>query len=176
MAGLEVPELLTARFRCRSLREGDEEAMWEAFSDPETMRYWGRGAFTDKLEFRDYLFGTSWGGRTWIAEPLAGGAPVFRMYASQEGKEVSEIGYILPPRQQGQGIARECLTALITHLFRRENVHRIFADVDPRNRASNALLVRLGFTREAHLREAIRTHLGWCDTWLWGLLAEEWPH
>ncbi len=38
------------------------------------------------------------------------------------------------------------------------------------------LLQSLGFTREAHLRKAMKTHIGWCDTWLWGLLADEWPH
>ena len=175
MGPLEVPQLLTERFRCRSLKDGDEDALWDAFSHDETMRFWGRGAFADRAEFREYLFGTSWKGRTWIAEPLVGGEAVFRMVASAAEVQVSEIGYILAPRHQGQGIARECVTALITHLFRTEDVHRIFADIDPRNRPSNRLVESLGFTREAHLREAMKTHIGWCDTWLWGLLADEWP-
>lgn len=176
-----TPTLSTPRFTCRPLRDGDERALWPAFSDEDQMRYWSRGPFDDRGEFRDYLFDSrgEWGGRTWICEPHAngpqgGGAPVFRMVASSSVEQVAEIGYILVPGNERQGIARECVTALITHLFRVEGYHRIFADVDPRIRRSNALLERLGFTREAHLRHAAKTHIGWADTWLWGLLADEW--
>lgn len=178
-----TPTLTTPRFTCRPLREGDESALWPAFSNKDQMRYWSRGPFDDRGEFRDYLFDSSgeWGGRTWICEPHAngnqgGGAPVFRMVASSNVEQVAEIGYILLPGNERQGIARECVTALITHLFRVEGFHRVFADVDPRNRRSNALLERLGFTREGHVRHALKTHNGWTDTYLWGLLADEWPH
>ncbi len=174
----DTPTLTSPRFLCRPLRQGDEGAFWPAFSSEEQMRYWSRGPFDDRGEFRDYLFDSKgeWGGRTWICEPHSGGAPVFRMVASSNVEQVAEIGYILVPGNEGQGIARECLTALITHLFRVEHFHRIFADVDPRNRRSNALLERLGFTREGHLRHTMKTHIGWADTWMWGLLADEWPH
>ncbi|GAA5052135.1 hypothetical protein GCM10023208_12690 [Erythrobacter westpacificensis] len=172
----KTPALATPRFNCRPLQRGDERALWPAFSSDEAMRYWGRGPFDDRDEFRDYLFdkGGTWGGRTWVCEPKEGGAPVFRMVASSDVEQVAEIGYILVPGNEGRGIARECLTALITHLFRTEGYHRIFADVDPRNRRSNALLERLGFTREGHLRHTMKTHIGWCDTALWGLLSDEW--
>ena len=170
-----TPTLQTPRFTCRPLQPSDEDALWLAFSNPQVMRYWARGPFADRAEFHDYLFDRKWGGRTWIAEPLEGGSPVFRMVAGSPAEQIAEIGYMLVPGHTGQGIARECVSALITHLFRTENFHRIFADVDPRNTPSNRLLEKLGFTREAHLREAMKTHIGWCDTWLWGLLADEWP-
>lgn len=139
------------------------------------MRYWSCAPFGDREAFRAYLFDREWGGRTWVAVPKAGGAPVFRMVASTPTPQVAEIGYIVVPGQEAQGIARECVTAFVTHLFRAEGFHRIFADTDPRNAASNRLLEKLGFTREAHLRDAMQTHIGWCDSWLWGLLADEWP-
>ncbi|WP_338244055.1 GNAT family N-acetyltransferase [Aurantiacibacter hainanensis] len=170
----ETPVISTARFTCRPLRQGDEAALWPAFSSDQAMRYWGRGPFDDRDELRDYLFDTEWGGRTWVAEPHEGGKPVFRMVASSEVEQVAEIGYILVPGNEGRGIARECVSALITHLIREEGFHRIFADVDPRNTRSNALLERLGFTREGHLRHTMKTHIGWTDTWLWALLSDEW--
>ncbi|WAT17928.1 GNAT family protein [Aurantiacibacter sp. MUD11] len=170
----DTPVLSTPRFTCRPLQNGDDTALWPAFSDDEHMRYWSRAPFGDRGEFRDYLFDSGWRGRTWVAEPREGGAPVFRMVASSDLEGVAEIGYILVPGNEGRGIARECLTALITHLFRVEGFHRVFADVDPRNHRSNRLLERLGFTREAHLRHAMKTHIGWADTWLWGLLEDEW--
>lgn len=171
---ISTPTITTPRFICRGLERGDEKAFWPAFSDDEQMRYWSRGPFDDRGEFREYLFDTDWGGRTWICEPREGGAPVFRMVASSTVEQVAEIGYILVPGNEGKGIARECVSALITHLFREEGFHRIFADVDPRNKRSNALLERLGFTREGHLRHTMKTHIGWADTWLWALLSDEW--
>ena len=170
----EVPILTSKRFTLRPLQQGDERALFSAMSNPEIMRYWSRAPFTDAQEFKAYLFDREWGGRTWIAVPHDGTEPVCRVVASAQGEEVSEIGYIIVPGNERQGIAKECVSALITHLFRTEGVHRIFADVDPRNTASNRLLQSLGFTREAHLREAMKTHIGWCDTWLWGLLSDEW--
>lgn len=168
------PTLTTPRFVCRPLQDGDDEAFWPAFSDPDLMRYWSRAPFTEKETFSAYLFDTGWGGRTWVAEPKEGGAPVFRMVASSPAEEVAEIGYIMVPGNTGKGIARECVAALLTHLFEAEGFHRVFADVDPRNVPSCRLLEKLGFTREAHLRQAMKTHIGWCDTALWGLLADEW--
>ena len=139
------------------------------------MRYWSCGSFSTRDALRHYLLDEEWGGRSWVAEPRGGGAPIFRMVAKEVGEQVAEIGYIIVPGYGGQGIARECLSALITHLFRVEGYHRLFGDVDPRNTASNRVLDKLGFTREAHLRYAMKTHIGWCDTWLWALLADEWP-
>lgn len=171
----KTPILKTPRFTCRPLQSGDEDAFWPAFSSEEHMRYWSSGPFVDRSAFRDYLFDDTWDGRTWIAEPREGGAPVFRMIAIAKDEQVAEIGYIMVPGNEGQGIARECVAALITQLFREEGFVRIFGDVDPRNTPSSRLLQNLGFTREAHLRSAMKTHIGWCDTWLWGLLADEWP-
>lgn len=170
----DIPQLRTKRFICRALQSGDEHAFWPAFSDPVAMRYWGREPFDTVEALRDWLFDPDWTGRTWIAVPSGGGDPVLRMVASEPNPQVGEIGYMVLPAHTRQGIARECVSALITHLFTAESFHRVFADTDPRNIASNRLLESLGFTREAHLRHAMKTHIGWCDTHLWGLLAEEW--
>ena len=48
------------------------------------------------------------------------------------------------------------------------------ADTDPENDASNALLKDLGFTLEGRLRGEWETHIGVRDSFIWGLLAEEW--
>lgn len=170
----DIPVLATPRFTCRAPVEADIDAFWPAFSSAAHMRYWSCAPFTDRAALRDYLLDTQ-AGRSWVAEPVAGGAPVFRLFAREQSPGVSEIGYIMVPGHEGQGIATECLSALLTHLFRHDGMMRVFADVDPRNTPSSRLLRRLGFTREAHLRCAMRTHIGWCDTWLWGMLRDEWP-
>lgn len=69
---------------------------------------------------------------------------------------------------------REALTALFDFSFGGLNLHRIEADVDPRNGASLALLERLGFAREGYLRERWLIGGGIRDTVLLGLLHHEW--
>lgn len=170
----DTAEFETERFVCRAPVAEDVDAFWPAFSDADHMRYWSRGPFTEREALHEYLLDHS-AGRSWVAEPRGGGDPLFRLFASEQQEGVAEIGYIIVPGHEGQGIASECVAALITHLFRVDGYHRIFGDVDPRNTSSARLLIRLGFTQEAHLREAMETHIGWCDTWLFGLLADEWP-
>ena len=173
-----VPELTTERFRLRGLEERDVEALWPSFSDEAAMLYWSRGPFSDKIELRQWLFDTEWGGRTWIAEPLAGGPAVCRIVASCDASETTpraaEIGYITAMGHERQGIARECVTALVDHLLSAEGFERIWADVDPRNAASNGLLQSLGFKEEQRIINAMETHIGWCDSLIWGLSAADW--
>lgn len=173
-----TPVLTSSRFTLRPLQPGDEQALFTGFSDPATMRYWSRGPFADLAEFSSWLGARDWATATdrrmWVAVPRAGGDPVAQCGMAERGEQVAEIGYMVMPGHTGQGIAHECVSALLDQLFRVEGFHRVFADTDPRNIASNRLLRRLGFTHEAHLRSAMKTHIGWCDTWLWGLLADEW--
>jgi ribosomal-protein-alanine N-acetyltransferase len=66
------------------------------------------------------------------------------------------------------------VACVIDHLFVTERQRRVFADTDPDNVRSNALLKALGFTLEGRLRAEWETHIGVRDTFLWGLLATEW--
>lgn len=169
-----VPELLTKRFRLRGLLERDVDALWPSFSDDKAMLYWSRGAFASQAELRDWLFDTDWPGQTWIAEPAEGGPALCRVVADTNSDQLCEIGYLTVLGRERQGIAKECVTGLIDHLFGSGEVRKIIADIDPRNDASNHLIKSLGFTQEAHLRDAMKTHIGWCDSLIWGLLAREW--
>ncbi len=171
-----TPTLQTDRFTLRPVERGDAAALFPSFSDEGVMRYWSRPPFKSEEELADWLMDKSWPGRTWVAVERAGDGPaVARFVASDEGMGTSEIGYLVCREHVRRGIARECLSALITHLFRVEGRRRIFADVDPDNTGSNRLLESLGFTREAHLRENWVTHIGVRDSYVWGLLAREWP-
>jgi RimJ/RimL family protein N-acetyltransferase len=173
-----TPVLTTSRLILRPLQPGDEAALFTGFSDPTTMQYWSRGPFTDLGEFSSWLGARDWATATdrrmWIAVPRNGGDAVAQCGLAERGEQVAEIGYMVMPGHVRQGVALECVSALLDQVFRVEGFHRVFADTDPRNVASNRLLQSLGFTREAHLRSAMKTHIGWCDTWLWGLLADEW--
>ena len=84
----DIPNLATPRFNCRAPVEGDVDAFWPAFSSEAHMRYWSRAAFTERDALADYLLDIKVG-RSWVAVPHDGGAPVFRMFAGARGEGVS---------------------------------------------------------------------------------------
>jgi ribosomal-protein-alanine N-acetyltransferase len=171
---MSIPTIEAERFILRELAAEDVEALWPTFSDPDNMRWWSCPAFTSREELAKWLLAPDWNGRSWAAIERSSGEAVGRFVAIPGMDHVTEIGYATVLGRQGQGIARECVGALISHLFAAEGMRRIWADVDPDNAASNALLERLGFTLEGRLRETWETHIGIRDSLIWGLLAREW--
>ncbi|CAN5355898.1 hypothetical protein BH11ACT1_BH11ACT1_02070 [soil metagenome] len=83
-------------------------------------------------------------------------------------------------RHWGNGYGTEACRALLRELVVDRSAHRVVAHCDPRNTRSWALLERLGFRREAHLRSAASFQVDdagrriWHDTFGYGLLAGEW--
>ncbi len=86
----------------------------------------------------------------------------------------AEIGITVAPEYQLRGFAAEAAAGLLDRLFGCLSSHRVFACVDPRNHASTRLFERLGFRREAHLRESTWFKGQWADDLIFALLAGEW--
>jgi len=85
-----------------------------------------------------------------------------------------EVGFALCRSAWGQGIATEALELLIGFSFEALDLHRLEADVDPRNERSLRLLERQGFRREGYPRERWH-HLGQIhDAVFLGLIRREW--
>ena len=87
----------------------------------------------------------------------------------------AEIGYGIAPGFWRQGYMAEAVSALITWAFSDLQLHRLEADIDPRNKASAASLVKLGFVQEGLLRERWIVDGEVSDSALYGLLARDWP-
>ena len=85
-----------------------------------------------------------------------------------------EIGYWLAHRFQGRGIMSESCRALISHLFRDRDLHRIECLCAVGNTRSCAIPQRLGFTREAVLREFLLLDGKFHDVYVWSMLRGEW--
>lgn len=169
-----LPILLTPRLRLRSRTADDAGALFATMSDPVAMR-WSRAPFEDLDELRDYFadFREDRGWRCWTIA-RHGDARALGFVATHAGRRrVSEVGYLLARTAWGQGIAHEAVGAVIDQLFA-EGKRRVFADTDPENRASNALLKRLGFRREALLEGEWETHIGLRDSVIWGVMRDEW--
>lgn len=86
------------------------------------------------------------------------------------------LGITLIPEAHGRGLATRASRLLLDGLFEL-GVHRVTAEVDPRNGPSLRLFDRLGFRREGHTVAAYRDDLydEWTDEILFALLAREWP-
>lgn len=87
---------------------------------------------------------------------------------------VAEIGWVSDPAHSGHGFMTEAARAVIDLGFRHLGLHRIFAQLDARNRSSARLCERLGMTQEAHFRRDFWSKGEWTDSLHYGVLREEW--
>ncbi|MGY2735295.1 GNAT family N-acetyltransferase [Sphingomonas sp. UYP23] len=169
-----IPVLETARLRLRQRTADDADALFPSFSDPGLMTYWSHGPHESVAQTRAKFAEPFDVWRGWAITLHGDDRVIGFVAAGAKRPGVSEIGYMLARDQWGRGIAREAVSAVLDQVFRVEQQRRVFADTDPDNAASNALLETLGFRREGRLRAEWETHIGVRDTILWGLLASEW--
>ena len=171
-----IPVLETARLRLRERTVADADALFASFADPELMTYWSHGPHVSVEQTRVKFAESDNGWRGWAITLHGDDRAIGFVAAGEKRPGVVEIGYMLARDQWGSGIAREAVRAVLDQLFGVEQQRRVFADTDPDNTASNALLESLGFQREGRLRAEWETHIGVRDTILWGLLASEWTN
>ncbi|WP_345800854.1 GNAT family N-acetyltransferase [Microbacterium sp. AZCO] len=86
----------------------------------------------------------------------------------------AEIGWMLRPAAQGKGYAREAAALLLDLAFGELELHRVIAELDPRNAASAALCRRLEMRHEAHHLENLWLKGEWTDTETYAILDREW--
>ncbi len=173
---MPVPTLTTPRLVLRQIRADDAAALHPVLSDPEVMTWWSSGPHQSLAETADYVASNAAEGEGVACWAITLGDDVAIGWVILiDGKPaVKEIGYILHRDHWGRGIAREAVARVIDYGFAELKLRRIFADTDPENSGSIALLQRLGFQQEGHLRGEWETHIGVRDSLIYGLLRDEW--
>lgn len=174
MIARETMQIDTPRLILRRRRIEDADALYATHADPVVMRYWSGPPHDDVSKTRADFDRRDPAWRAW-AVTLRGDDTAIGTVAAGEKRQgnVSELGYMLARTYWGTGIAREAVSAVIDQLFA-EGQRRVFADTDPDNVASRALLERLGFRLEGLFRGEWETHLGVRDSVIYGLLRDEW--
>lgn len=170
-------ELRTPRLHLRPLAVSDAPALHGGLSDPETMRWWSRGPHTSLEETLVAVRRNASRNDVQSVAITLRDAPEDALgwvILMDRKPGVLELGYFLRPDAQGRGLAREAVGAMVGHAFMTRGVRRVFADTDPDNVASRRLLEALGFTLEGRLRARWETHIGVCDSVIYGMLAGEW--
>ena len=170
------------RVRLDLLRTEDFDALYAIQSDPEVCRYL---LYEPRTPERVHEVLERDAAATRLENPEDFVQPAIRdstgrligtMYlklASLDDKS-AEIGWLLDPRFTGKGYAREAAALLLDLAFGELGLHRVYAELDPRNVASVALCERLGMRHEAHFREHMWFKDDWADTGIYGILEQEW--
>lgn len=107
-------------------------------------------------------------------EKIIGGAGVFNIDTFDSK---AEIGYWLNQNYWRQGIMKEALISLIDFAYKELKLNRLVIKAYSENKASNAIIKKLGFTYEGTERQSSKcvatenVH----DVNVYSLLKKEWP-
>ena len=171
--------ITTPRLCIRPFAADDWRDLYEYLSQEEAVRFEPYDAFTEDEARREAL-DRSRDGDYHAVCLLGEGKLIGSLYLSRRDCGTMEFGYVFNPKYWGSGYATEAARALMTRAFEDGSARRIAAGCDPRNERSWKLLERLGFRREGRLiknvwfkKDASGAPI-WKDTYLYGLLKEEW--
>jgi RimJ/RimL family protein N-acetyltransferase len=174
------PPLRGARVQLRAMRPDDVPALFALQSDPVGMRYWSYPPLTHVEQAREMFEKNERAARAGDCLPWAvalarddamiGTCTLFAIDAKHRR---AMIGYALARSHWGQGYAQEALSLALAHAFGAMGLHRVEADIDPRNTASLRLVERVGFAHEGLLRERWLVGDDVQDSALYGMLARD---
>jgi RimJ/RimL family protein N-acetyltransferase len=162
--------------------DADAEALARLHADATAMRYWSTEPWVpgDRARAEAYLdaieAGAKEGDLRQFAARLPGSSALVgwvTLYRIDPTHRRAEIGYLIDTPLWGRGLGRRMVGLALDHAFGAMALHKIEADVDPRNAASCRMLEALGFQREGLLRQRWRTGGELQDSAIYGLIADE---
>jgi RimJ/RimL family protein N-acetyltransferase len=179
--GPQLPSLATPRFVLRWLTPNDVPALFEVFSDPQVMRYWSSPPLQRTEQAAELLAEIErffhartlfqWGIAAREDDHVVGTCTLYHLNLDHRR---GEIGFALGRAHWRRGIMGEALSALIAFAFGALDLHRLEADVDPRNEPSIRALERQGFRYEGLMRQRYHLNAEIQDAAFYGLLRPEW--
>jgi len=173
--------LVTPRLSLRPLVSADAEAIFAYRADPEVALYQGWEpqsldqvqAFVAEVSMVEPDTLGTWFQLGICLKESGNLIGDFGFHFPEHSPCQVELGITLARPYQGKGYATEAMTTALEYCFLTLKKHRVFASVDPENRASIALLERLGFRREAHFRESLWLRGKWMDDVIYAMLERE---
>ena len=180
MTDAKQPALRGSRVILRMAKPEDVSDLFALHADREVMRYWSCAAYTSMAQAQELFDRSDRGVRAgefnyWAItrtddDRLIGHCTLFSISAAHRR---AETGYALARQHWGHGYAHDAMRLVLDYAFGPLGLHRVEADVDPRNGGSIRLLERLGFVREGLLRERWRVNDEITDSAMFGLLAPD---
>ncbi len=114
----------------------------------------------DTADFRARLDGTLWGMFLNDSTRLIGLVGIYHVEAHNQR---AEVGYILHRDFHNQGLVTEAVETVVDFAFNTLEFHSLAAVIDTSNIASERVLIKTGWTKEAHFRECAVAHGAYVD-------------
>ena len=176
--------LQTERLRLRSHRKSDLPSHYALMSDPEVMYF-----------LQDIMCRTTEQAEATLAMAMeeisaADRTCTFLCVETPQGERVGEIGYtkntgtpagkvvtmgyFFNKRFWGKGYATEALAEVLRFAFEEDGVYRVCCGCNAENTASERVMQRCGFTKEAHFKDHTWLDGTWHDRVEYRMLRPEW--
>ncbi|KAI8608677.1 acyl-CoA N-acyltransferase [Chytriomyces sp. MP71] len=161
-------------------------------SNEQVMRFWSSPPHTSLQQTKDWMASVFTPGPKNVngildfvvyhkpSNRVAGKVGLYQPVVEADGS--GEIGYLLHPDFQGQGIMREALQLWLGYAFSETGeggpggVQKLIADVDPRNEASLRLLNWFGFVETHRAERTLLVGSEWVDSVYLELTRERFLH
>jgi ribosomal-protein-alanine N-acetyltransferase len=161
----DIPTLNTERLVLRPARREDAQAYLELRHDHDVARYLLRPPPKSVEEAMASLERMQSVNAWVLARPgedkLLGVVGLPRLDAANR---CSSISFELRRDEWGKGLMGEAVAAVIEHAFAKLGLHRLQAEIDPKNQPSIHLVESLAFVREGILRENVVQNGVYADT------------
>ena len=169
--------LETERLLLRRIDTNDVDEILALRGNPVTMKYIPRPLAKSKEEALEHIAmienkivtnsGINWG-ITIKGNPKIIG--IIGHYKISTENHRAEIGYMALPETNGKGYMSEAIKAVLTYGFEQLDLHSVEAIIDPENKASERVLQKNGFVKEAHILENELWEGKFWDTVIYSLL------
>lgn len=175
----------TERLIIRENEEQDMDKLHELLSDREVMYYMGFGSSSIedtrsnlKVSIEEQLRGKDREKYYFAIEEKQTtnyvGQIGFDIKAKNENGGICDLGYFIHKRYWGLGYTTEAAGKLIDYIFNNFNFHKIETGCSKNNCASERVMIKCGFCKEAELLKHSWFIDRWSDRLVYGLLRQEW--
>lgn len=151
------------RLQFRNYTDEDFRFLWSLLSDPEMIRYIGKGQTRNKNEALEFLY---WIYRSYKENP---GSGLMLLIRKEDGKRIGhaglvaqtiegidelEVGYWVAKEFWGQGYAKEAAEALRDYGLHELGEKRLISLIQQGNTASQKVAQHIGMTMEKEIRRS----------------------
>lgn len=169
------PTIETDRLYLRPMSIADVPALKEWIPDVSIYTYWGKGPSKaeknpellfekDEKPTKSFHLGIA----LKESDQVIGDLWVYLI----ENDRMASVAIRIAKKHQGNGYATEALAAMTKFCFTKTELQRLWSKVDIRNKASQRMLEKCGYTCEGLIRQGKMVNT-WCDYYIYGILASD---
>ena len=174
------PVLSTGRLLFRELSAADADQVYKLRTDPACMKFLDKAPLKNKEEALALINKMQTGAQnndniTWgiaLKEAPATLIGTIGYWRIEKEHYRAEIGYMLLPEYFNKGYMTEAINRVNEYAFNEMNLHSIEANINPANAASEAILLKTGFVKEAYFRENYYYNGVFLDSAIFSLLKK----